>query len=453
MKVLTAFILVILSVMQAKTQVLFSYAGPQTPITTSYFGQAYGHLGQTSPTCFTTGTATSFTQSFDTGFSWNFIETSSGVFDYTTADALYSAYTPGCAPDFLFIAGGVPAWNASDGSSANAPNASPAAFVGFMNSITQHYCGKIQYWSGWNEANTPATWNASVALLATYMNAMYTAVHSTANCACVGGFGPSTCSPGKTSGVNLNSVLLPPLDSPAQFTTTEQFPGCTGCTPNNYNLTYWLENYLTAAGTGSFDIAALHSYGSNGTCYTGGPEAFVTDLQSFRQVLSAAGKLVPVWNTEMNWGQNVCIAGNSDSIKNSWIARQNLLGWAIGIQRVLWYAYDYNGKDDPNGFGEIEPGTTQLTTYQDMQLWMTGAVQQNCQQFANNNWSCAFTRTSPSGYQAYAAWNSTGTGSYTVPAGVIQYRDVLNNITSTTGGATVSLTASPLLFETVAGAF
>src|SRR4029077_939088 len=128
--------------------------------------------------------------------------------------------------------------------------------------------------------------------------------------------------------------------------------------------------------------------------------------------------------------------------RNTWIARFVLLHWALGFPRAIWYAYSSSSS------GAIPPGSTEVTAYAQVQKWMLGAVEQNCTQYENSNWICSLTRTSPSGYQAQAVWNATGSGTYAVPTGITQYRDVLGSITPTLAGAYVPLTTSPLLFET-----
>lgn len=437
----------------ARAQV-FNYAGPQIQVPASYFGIDSGHIFQVTPPLIPVGTLLTTDMSIGSStISWAGIESASGTYSWTLLDQVVSMAQAGGVPDIVYVAYDVPSWNSSNPSDSSCaegngtcdPNASPTEFVSFINAATQRYCGTIKYWEGWNEANSTQSWNASVALLVTYMQAMYTAIHSTANCACLSG----TCSPGLSGGTNPNKMITPPLSSPAFFTTTELTSTPEhGSAGYNLNLDAWLNPYLAAGGSSAYDIVSLHSYGSSGTCYAS-PESYAVDVANFKQIFANQNLPIPeLWATELNWGLNTCVSGST--AQNSWIARYLLLHWAMGFSRTLWYAYDA-----PSGsnFGLIATSSTQLTTYQEMQAWMTGAVEKNCQQFSSNNWTCAFTRSSPSGYQAYAAWNSTGSGSYTVPAGVIQYRDVLNNITTTSAGSTVSLTASPLLFETTVGAF
>jgi hypothetical protein len=431
---------------------VFTYQGPQTPVPPSYFGIFSTHIQTTSPAVFPVGTLALWDTSWGSqnNQSWASINTASGTYVWTGLDAIVGIAQANSIPDLVYVIGNVPSWNSSNPSDSTCgegngtcdPNASTAAFVTFMNAITQRYCGAIQYWEGWNEANSPQFWNAPPSMLVSYMGAMYAAVHSTSNCACVGTFSTANCSPAKAGGTNLNQVLMPPLSSPALFTATELNNGSSGY---NVNLSYWLTQYLAAGGGATYDIAALHSYGSSATCYTGGPEQYVVDVANFKQVLASAGKpVVPVWATELNFGLNTCVSGTA--ARNAWLARDYLLHWAIGVERAIWYAYDSSAISYG---GPLAPSSSLLVSYQDIQKWMSGAVETSCQQFGNGNWICSLTRAN--GYLAYAVWNSTGSGTYTVPSGVVQYRDLLNNITSTSAGATVSLTTGPLLFETQTG--
>ena len=449
----TTFICIFLlfATLTAKAQV-FNYAGSQSPVSASYFGLTCGHPGSDSPACIPIGTARTWDVSISGhGVDWEEIDAgmSCGTYTWTTLDAIVTSLQSFNVPDTIYTVGYVPQCDSATpsgtgcagGNGACYPNSSTTNFVAFMNAITQRYCGKIQYWEGWNEANSSSQWNNTIPLLVTYMHAMYTAVHSTSNCACVGTFNSTNCAPAKSSGVNLNQMLLPALSSPALFTHTELNNGSAGY---NINLTYWLTQYLADGGGSWYDIAATHSYGSNGTCYAG-PEVYVTDIANFKQVFATANANPQVWATELNWGQNSCIS-DTDAVMDSWIARYLYLHWAIRVQRAIWYAY--GGSFVSGGFGTLVTGSNQVLTYQEMQKVMVGAVEQNCQQFSNSNWTCSLTRVVPSGYAATAVWNSTGSGSYTVHAGITQYRDVLGNITATTSGSVISLTASPLLFET-----
>jgi hypothetical protein len=439
-----AIILLLLCAVGASAQATFTYSGGTSVVPASYFGMTCNNA---SSFCIPVGVE----RTWDNPVSWADLESSSGTYSWTALDGLVSEAAAAGIPDIVYTIGNVPAFNSSnpsgggcaEGAGTCYPNASTTEFITFANAITQRYCGKIQYWEGWNEANGSASWNASIALLVTYMNAYYTAAHSTSNCACVGSFSAANCAPAKVSGVNLNKVLLPAMSQPGYFTATELNNGSAGY---NLNLTYWLTSYLAAGGKNYYDFAALHSYGTSATCYSG-PEVYVTDVASFKQVLAVAGlSTQSLWATELNWGQNSCIA-NTDAVLDSWIARYMILHWAMGFSRAIWYAYLPAQSFPPSGFGSIIAGTNQLVTYQDMQKWLTGAVFPVLVQFGNGNWVGNLTRSSPSGYQAAVAWNSTGSGSYTTPAYVTQCRDVLNNITAVTGGATISLTASPQLCE------
>jgi len=231
------------------------------------------------------------------------------------------------------------------------------------------------------------------------------------------------------------------MSQPGFYTATELNNGSIGYP---LNVSYWLHTLLANGGGSYFDILAIHSYGTSGTCYSG-PEVYVTDVANVKQQLATINLTKPIWNTEMNWGQNSCVT-QTDAVLDSWISRWFYLHAALGFSRALWYEY-IGGSWSGTSFGSLLVGSNQVATYQQAQSVMVGATWPVCNQFANSNWTCTITRASPPGYIGIAVWNSTGTGSYTVPSGITQYRDVLGNVTATSGGSTVAVTASPLLFE------
>jgi hypothetical protein len=370
------------------------------------------------------------------GVTWPQLETASGVYSWSALDKIVSVAQAHGVPDILYTISKVPSWNSSNpldtkcsfAPGACDPNASDAEFIAFVNALTQRYCGRIKYYEVWNEPNNinGTDWNASIPLFVTYLKDAYAAIHNTANCACTG----TTCSPGMAGGTNPNTVLMPSLADLG------------GSHAGKHAEVSWFLNFLAAGAANYFDIANLHSYrGTPGGYTVVGLEQFIPDVAAFKQVLDDNNlQAKRVWNTEMDWGNADLI--KDEPTRNTWIARFVLLHWALGFRRAIWYAYS------SSSFGAIPPGSTEVTAYAQVQKWMLGAVEQNCTQYENSNWICSFTRISPSGYQAQAVWNATGSGTYVVPKGITQYRDVLGNITLTSAGAYVPLTISPLLFET-----
>ena len=407
------------------------YEAPDTAVPLSYFGMHYLDLGNPYPP-FAIGTW----RIWSNGVAWPQLEPASGVYNWSELDKIVSVAETHRVPHILYTISEVPAWNSSNPTAAKCffapgscdPNPSDAEFIAFVNALTQRYCGRIKYYEVWNEPNgvNGTNWNASIPLFVTYLKDAYTAIHNTANCACTG----TRCSPGLAGGTNPNLVLMPSLDDLG------------GLVAGTHGEVPWLRNFLAAGAGNYFDIANLHSYRGPAGGYTVvGLEQFIPDVAAFKRVLDENQlRAKPIWNTEMDWGNPTLI--KDEATRNTWIARFVLLHWALGFPKAIWYAYA------PSSSGAIPPGSIEVTAYAEVQKWMLGAIEQNCTQYENSNWICSFTRTVPSGYQAQAVWNATGSGTYIVPTGITQYRDVLGNIVPTSAGALVPLTTSPLLFET-----
>jgi len=86
------------------------------------------------------------------------------------------------------------------------------------------------------------------------------------------------------------------------------------------------------------------------------------------------------------------------------------------------------------------------TAYVQVYNWLVGATMtRQCAGDSSNTWTCPITRVN--GYQGLAVWNTVGTVSYTVPSGMIRYRDLSGNVVATTAGARINIGTSPILLE------
>lgn len=516
---------------RSNSQVAMSYNRQSGTVPITYFGL---HIGYNSvpggsvasgysgtapawPTLFTVGTDRLWG---DWGTSWAEINQYSGTYTWTQLDAQVAAGQANGVTDFIYTFGRTPTWASSNSSdstcSGNPPYttgytnggcdapASLSSLTNFANALVQRYCGVIKYYEAWNEPNGSGFWNSSQSPSALYnmIAAEYTAVHSTANCACLSG----TCSPGLSGGTNPNSMLSPPLSNP--------YVGSTGI----------LRSLVALGAAQYFDVAAYHHYSCSSaiaTCYLGDVSA---ERQYFYGLLNS--KVQQVWATEGGYGQQSSAPGIPSQM--SFMARTYLTLWPTGISRFAWYMYDNQNNNgslgpwgqmwSPSGIqsatyasgggscavgdvvtvtqsgayagllqvATISPVTLTVydlgfgystasnlattggtgcagtlvvnitagagsnalaTAYGQLEKWMVGATE-SCLHSPDGGWVCTFSRTSPSGYQAYAVWNDNGSGNYVVPTGVIQYRDLYGNKTSTTPGTVFSLTTQPLLFET-----
>jgi hypothetical protein len=372
-----------------------------------------------------------------------------GQYKWDVLDRIVAVAHENGIPDLLYEISTVPSYdsaNESDECGGNPqgscdPNPDPKAFRNFVNAVVQRYCGAIKFYQGWNEPDSPNSWHAPIGLLVTYMKTAYEGVHDVSNCACR----KDECAPGLAGGINPNRFLLPPISSAGLFTPI-QMRGLNEISSSGTRRNLmWLKSYLDAGGQKYYDIASLHPYGPSGTCYKG-PESYLEDFAAFKRVVRPQrGTRTIIWATELNWGTGSCAPTVSE--QESWIARDLLLQWVIGTERLQWYTFDTCTRNCDAAYGIIEPASRQLSVFQHLQSWMLGTVERDCRKLPSHNWICDFTRPSIPEYEALFVWNDLGTGSFTVPPGITQYEDLLGNVTATKEGQLVQLTTAPLLFE------
>jgi len=399
----------------------FSYAGSPiastyvppragSPIAPSYFGMTIQHTSTPFPDF-----PVSTLRYWDVA-PWASIESARSAYDWSHLDAELALGQQNGVTDSLYTFGDVPPWastdpaapcSGGDGAGTCAPP-DRAAFDDFVTTIVQRYCGKIQYYETWNEANIAPYWNGTQAQMLAIASDVNQIVKDPANCGCTNG----VCSPG--GGVNPNHVLLPSINK-----------------VNTASLA-WLDSYLSQTGSTYpyADIAAFHGYG---TVSNANPEQIVSQVQSLNQVLAAHGlDGLPLWNTEASWGALTTVGAD----QAAWLMRYQTAQAAAGVSRFLWYAYDSCGW----GTLWVGPWCTNTTmplgqinaagaAYPVIQTWLSGASLDQCQAYQNGLWICALER--PGGYKAWIVWSSTGTW-IDVPiqasSGLLIYRDWQNDV-------------------------
>jgi hypothetical protein len=416
-------------------------ANPATPISNKLFGMTVYFL--TPNSLYSAPNMTPFpsfpvsTFRFWDVVYWSMIDSYEGQSNYTKMDSSIAIAQKNGVSDFIFTFGNVPAW-ASTNPTAPCPNGWGAgtcappnmdAFDSFATQLVQRYCGKVKYYEPWNEPSNPEFWDGTNAQLLTIAQHTYQIAKNPANCGCTNG----VCSP--NGGVNPNQVLLPPIAI---------------LTPADYA---WLDSYLASAGTSYpyADIAAFHGYVWSGYV----PEQVVTGVQSLKQILGKYGlSNLPLWNTEVSWQSDT---NDDDQNQVSWLMRYHATQAALGISRVVWYAYDnctwgtlFSSPLCSGTEGPANP-VSQLTVagvgYATIEQWFTGASLTQCQQYQNGLWACELQR-SGGNYEAWMLWSSTGTSiSVPVPGsfGLTVYRDSQNNVL--TLPTQITVTQMPVLLE------
>lgn len=468
---------------------------PTAPVPNSYFGMGI-HSSSVWPSGFNPGSV----RVWDTNAQWLNTETASGTYNWTTLDATV-ALAQSHSASVLYDLGGTPAWGSSTPAGTCSENTgscyppsdltltgstwSSPIWSAWVTAVTHRYCGTIVLYELWNEPDLTGFWTGTVAQLAGLAQIAYPIVHSTANCS--------------VGGVNPNSLLTPGFgsDTPTAFIISYTNVGAI------YADSVAFHNYIPVATNFYGPFSTFSSYFQGVSFATGKSPLFYNTESgfgrnsgfpylSYRMAWLGQDYLIgwpdgvqarywyqydnSLWGTmysasgietaAYNSGGSTCNVGDVVNVMQSGGSSGSLIVSTLGpitlTVSTLGVGYSTaTGLSTTSGIGvgcgsslvvNITAGaTTNLlsTAYAQVQKWMVGATD-SCTRSCDQAYVCKLTRTSPIGYVGYAIWHANGAATYTVPTGIVQYRDLYGNLTSTTPGTVISLPAStsPLLFET-----
>lgn len=195
--------------------------------------------------------------------------------------------------------------------------------------------------------------------------------------------------------------------------------------PSVVNSPEWLDAFFAKGGGQCVDVIGYHFYVPKDP-----PETMLPLISRVRAIM--AKHLLddkPLWNTEYGW----MIESREHSIDakdNSWkvlsmddaaayLSRSLILGWAAGLQRNFWYAWD-NGS---MGLWEekkrqIKPAAAGYST---TARWLIGARMRSCRTGRGGLWICALERDT--GRRAWLVWNIKEERPWTPPEtwGISEY--------------------------------
>jgi hypothetical protein len=212
----------------------------------------------------------------------------------------------------------------------------------------------------------------------------------------------------------------------------------------------WLSQYLVAGGGESADIIGFHFYVSPR------PELLIGLIRHVEYVMRQNGLGdKPLWNTETGWliqnhQNDVAFNPSYGPVLNqqqaaAYLARAFLLGWASGLQRFYWYAWDnWN-------MGLTEPGGKVLKApalaYGEVEDWLLGAVMNSCTSDEAGTWTCEISRGG--GYRAWVLWNPWTFRRFTPPAtwNISQVRELSGAVHKLVRDEQSVIGPSPSLFE------
>lgn len=372
---------------------------------------------------------------------WNDINTSSGVYDFTTLDNTIAVSQQNGQNGFVFTFGAVPTWASSDPgdtscTAANNGSCDPpiglnsdgsgddSLWQNFVTAITAHNKSNglpIHYWEIWNEPNILVEWKGTPNQMARMAMDAYTIIKAADPTALV-----TTPTPGDDgSGQDIKSWELPYLNAMATLA-----PG----------------NPLAPFA----DVITYHGY--TDACNSQVPESSEnSDLGDLSVAISNSGfstslTSLPVWNTEGSWNKDAGLP--NPNMQAAYVGRMYLLQWSMGVSRFYWFQYGntQNGTllNSDNGLDLAG------TAYGQVFGWMVGATLTIPCTANGTVWTCNLT--SSGGVQEQAVWDTSQscsngtctTSSYNPSSTYTEYYDLAGDPPTPISGS-VQIGAEPIL--------
>jgi hypothetical protein len=345
---------------------------PSAKIPAAYFGLHIHHLASAIPTPWPNMPVPEW-RLWDAEVTWADLEPTKGQWNFAKLDNFVSlAQQHGTG--ILLPLGGSPAWasarphmpsNYSPGFTAEPANLDD--WRTYVSTIAERYKGRIEAYEIWNEPNLKDFWSGT-------MDQMLTLTKEA-------------------------SEIIHRVDSRALLVS----PSATA----NYG-TPWLAEFLKKGGGQYVDVIGYHFYVSP---HTDPPEELVPFIRSVRQIISDNGLAdKPLWNTETGWLNPAKF--DSDEVAAGFLARAYVLGWAAGVQRFYWYAWD-NQYVALRTYQEQERTVTAAgNAYKIVEQWLVGAKMTGCMESSDQVWTCLLER---SGKKQWIVWNPQGEREFEVP--------------------------------------
>ncbi len=331
---------------------------------------------------------------------WYYIETSRGVYDWSTLD-FWLSQAANAGVDILYDLSGTPNWASSSpndsscflgmGTANNKGACDPPSdaasgdnvWKDWVTAVVQHSVnstsGHIKYYELWNEPNLSGYWNGTTAQMVTMAQDAYSIIHN----------------------LDPNAMVVSP---------------CPSTSGNPLNQSIWFSGYFIAGGTIAQDIIAYHAYP---TTAGGDPETYLlTQAYAIQTQMSQHGiGNLPLWSTENSWGNTGSLTGAQEA---AWLAKSRILALDAGLQRSYWYSWDSNfqGGIRNDTWGQLWDAATGVhqagQALGQVYNWLVGGNTFNpfCTNGGDDTWSCLINEAS--GKHAQIIWNSNTAKTITV---------------------------------------
>ena len=380
---LAAVLLVSLYAASAITPRQPSRVENDAPVPDSYFGL---HIHRAVPTTrFPTSSAWPDVgfygwRLWDSQVAWPALEPAKGQWSFGTLDSCV-ALAERQRAEILLPLGLSPAWASSrpEEPSAYAPgNAAPPRdledWKEYVRAVASRYRGRITHYEIWNEPNLPRFFSGS----ADEMLAMAREAHA----------------------------ILKEVDPANVVVSPSATSGEAGLR--------WLGAYLAAGGGAFCDVVGFHFYTAGKR-----PEAIRTLALAARKILAQSNLAsTPIWNTETGWSipSQLSSAGVTANPARQlqiagWVSRALICGWAGGVQRFYWYAWD----NFTMGLTEVD-GTTEkpaAVAFRVTRAWLVGKRMKDWCLSSSGVYSVTLER--PDEARSCLVWTGSGSGTFRIP--------------------------------------
>jgi Glycosyl hydrolases family 39 len=338
---------------------------PTAIIPESYFGLHIHHLSYPSATTPWPSMPVPQWRLWDAVVTWPDLEPSKGQWQFERLDN-YVALAEQHGTGLLLPLGMTPPWASARQQLNTAEPKNVDDWRNYVRTIVTRYKGRIQAYEIWNEPNLGDFWKGTTDQMVMLTKEASQIIHA----------------------VDRNAIVVSPSATA------------------DYGVP-WLAEFLKKGGGQFVDVIGYHFYVTPGL-----PEEMVPVIQRVRRVISESGSgNKPLWNTEMGWLAPTRF--DSEEVAAGFLARAFILGWAEGVQRFYWYAWDNRSLAIVTYKEEERRVTPAGTAYKIIQQWLIGAKMVGCSESSDHIWTCQLNR---SGKMQWIVWNTQGTRKFEVPA-------------------------------------
>lgn len=241
-------------------------------------------------------------------FNWDVIESTDDAYSFDAYDAVLTAYEAADI-EVLGLLTYSSSWASANSGATDYEFYPPDldAWSDYVETVTQHYAGRVTYWEIWNEPNHPSFWKGDAADYADLWNAAVAAAKL--------GNPEAKLVFGGLSGADYDflETVLPLVEDPADIA-----------------------------------VVAIHPYrfGNAPEAILDGLNTLPTDIYNTKAVLNRFQLArTPIWLTEIGWQTGV--DGVTDRRQAEYLTRAYTMALAIpDVRKVFWYALADTADDE-----------------------------------------------------------------------------------------------------------